>query len=224
MKCLSVCILLIITSSLNAQVSVGLMGGINFSNANTRDFYFTDANSETKLSLGAALEYRINNNISFLFEPLYTEHGTNSEPNSFQNTIPKIYLSITYLELPVLFKYSVGELVQPYLFAGPSISVRLNSAIDAKVNYFTIGMDSKNILKPIEYSFHLGAGINYSIDDFVKTFIETKYVWGLNDIIKKGTVEIKTLGIRETIEIPDETKYFNKGFRVMMGFALPLDI
>lgn len=216
-------LLIFLAGTLRAQVKIGLIGGMNFTDANQRDFFFSEHKSETKFSLGAIIDYSINNNLSISTEPVYTEQGTYSNPINASNNVPHMSLDLSYLEIPTLIKYSVGDLVQPYLFAGPSVNLLLNSSINAKIGNIMLGVNSDSFLRSIEYSFHLGAGISYKVDDVVTIFVETKYAWGLNNIIKNGKVNLELNGQHETFDIPEVTKYLNKGVRVMFGFSLPIN-
>lgn len=218
-------VLIITFASLNmAQLNIGLMGGMNFSYAKQNQFYFADAKSETKLALGGVIDYQFTKNFSVRLEPLYVEKGTYGRPLDTEGISPKISLDLSYVEIPILFKYSVGDVVQPYMFVGPTIGINTGSDLVLDAMGFNVAIDADDIVKDIEYSFNIGGGLNYKIDELVTIFMEAKYVFGLTDIVKKGEIEFDFDDEDDLHIIPGGTEYFNKGLQVMFGFSFPLNI
>ncbi len=215
---------LMVACSINAQIKMGLIGGINFSDAKQTQLFFTDTESTTNFAVGGVLDYQLTDNFSIKLEPLYIEKGSYGELN-VSNFVPaKISLNLSYFEIPVLFKYSVGNTVQPYMFVGPTIGFKLDSDIMLEAGPFEFGIDAGDVLEKLEYSLNIGGGINYQIDELATIFFEAKYVFGLTDIIKKGDFKIRIGDELEHGQIVDGTKYNNRGIQLMLGFTFPLNI
>ena len=177
-----------------------------------------------RFGLGGVVDFQFTNNFSVRLEPLYIEKGSYGEINDIENMPARISLDVSYFELPVLFKYSVGSTIQPYMFAGPTIGFKLDSDIMLKLGGFEWGVGANDLLEKFEYSFNLGGGINYKIDELATIFFEAKYVFGLTDIVKKGNARLNIDGDFEIIKIEDNTKYDNRGIQLMVGFMFPLNI
>ena len=216
--------ILLFFSSTNAQIKIGLLGGINFSDSKQNEFLYTESKSKTNFGLGGVVDFQFTNNFSVRFEPLYIEKGSYGEIENLEGMYARATFNISYFELPVLFKYSVGNAVQPYMFAGPTIGFKLDSDIMLKAGALEVGVGTNNIMKNIEYSFNLGAGINYKIDELATIFFEAKYVFGLTDIVKKGDFNLKIGDELEHVRIDNDTKYDNRGVQLMVGFMFPLNI
>ena len=212
----------LLCSTSNAQVKIGLMGGMNFSTADQRQFYFSDAEFKTKLVLGGIVDVRLSRHISLSMEPLYIEKGSERERFLIGNLSPNVSFDMSYFELPVLFKYTTGRFLRPYIVAGPAIGFNLGSDLSAGIGGIEIGVDADRFLRNVELSFDIGAGLSYEADEIITFFVEAKYGFGLNDIVKRGNVHFDFADFHELFSVPGGTHYNNRGLQLTFGFMFPL--
>ena len=212
----------LLVSSTNAQVKIGLMGGMNFSTAYQQQFFFADAEYKTKMLFGGIVDIQLSRHISICLEPLYIEKGSERENVLIGNITPNVSFDMSYFEIPILFKYSTGKYLRPYIVAGPAIGFNLGSDLSAGALGFEIGFDAGDYMRTVELSFDIGGGISYEADDIITFFVEAKYGFGLNDIVKHGNLRFDFADIHEWFTIPKNTRYNNRGLQLTFGFMLPL--
>lgn len=213
-----------IYNSSNAQVKVGLLGGMNISDAKQDQFFFTYSKIKTKLMFGAVADIPVANNFSIRLEPLYIEKGTESGQIKIEGFSAKASFELSYFEVPILLTFTTGNTLKPFVFVGPTIGFNTASDVSLDAGIFELAVDAENISEEIEYSINIGGGINFQVDDFISIFLETRYVFGLNDVIKKGEFELSLGNLSGTGKIPPTTKYMNKGLQFMAGFSFPITI
>ena len=212
----------LIFSSISAQVQIGLMGGLNFSDSDQEQFYFSEARHTTKLMLGAVADFQLSKNFSLRCEPVYIEKGTYRDEVFISGLSSRIAFNLSYFEIPLLVKYSVDGNFSPFIIVGPSVGFNLTSDLSTELAGFDISIGAGDIMKPVEFSFNLGGGINYKLDNLLSIFIEAKYVFGLNDIINKNEFRFEFAGSHEHFSVPNGTQYNNKGLQILCGFTFPL--
>jgi len=106
---------------------IGIKGGINFTNI-TYPVEAQQWNSKTGLVTGAFITFRINEFLSIQPEFLLSEKGA-SWDSSIKGDLVTLTDELTYLDIPVLFKFGLPSLatsdVQPHLYWGPCWSTTL---------------------------------------------------------------------------------------------------
>jgi opacity protein-like surface antigen len=210
-----------------AQVQLGIAGGLNYSQAQQSNFFFSEAHSTTGWTISGILDYAITQNVSLRIEPTYVENGTYAQPVSYKGIVPKLSFDLSYLELPLMLKYSVGKDLRPYLVFGPSLGFNLSSNVGAEISGPWFGQlevmaGAGNIVRSLECSLQFGGGLSYQVDDILTMFLEAKYAHALSNTLKQGGVLVS--GMDETVSagVLKNATYKNKGFIIMFGFTLPL--
>jgi hypothetical protein len=219
-------ILFLVTIS-PAQMHIGLAGGVNFSEADQNNFYSSKASSTAGYVIGGILDCPITKNLSFLIEPTYVEKGTYAEPVNFRGIVPKLSFDLSYLELPVLLKYSVGKDLKPYLVLGPSLGFNLSSNMGAEISGPWLGQlevmaNAGNMVHQVECSIEFGGGLSYQPDEMLTLFVEARYARALSNTLRRGGVVVSTMDETIAVGALNNAVYKNKGFIVLFGFSLPL--
>ncbi len=217
-------LIMLIASQNTAQVKIGLMGGMNFSDARNKQLFFYNPQTELKSAFGGIIEFPVNNNFSIRLEPQYSEKGTSCSPVSFLFFSPKVFLELYYIEVPVLFNYSMGETLRPYIFMGPTFGFNTGSNVGVESGLFDLAIEADDFIKDYELSFNLGGGISYQIDELISIFLEAKYVFGLTNVLKSGSTELELGDHSFNFGLPGESNYKNRNFQITAGFSFPLVI
>ena len=128
-------------SNINAQFSVGVKFGANWSSVTSYDIpkgYKEALNRDNVF--GACADYSLNNNLSFQTEFIYTGKGiAQTDGENLQK------FNMNYLELPLLAKYTFGKkALRTYVIAGPYFAYWLTG--------FTEWKDNQNMTEQ-SYSF-----------------------------------------------------------------------
>ena len=223
----SVLAILLLVSPTPAQVQIGLTGGVNFSGADQNNFYYSRAISTTGYAFGGVLDCPVTEHLSFLIEPSYVEKGTYAQPFSYRGTVPRLSFDLSYLQLPLLLKYSVGKDLKPYLLLGPSLGFNLSSDVGAEISGPWFGQlevmaNAGSVMRDVECSVEFGGGLSYQLDDILTVFVEARYARSLSNALKQGRFIVSVANEMAAAEIENNASYRNKGFIVMVGFTLPL--
>lgn len=219
--------LLLLVQSSSAQVRLGLTAGMNFSQADQSNFYYTKASSTTGVALGALLDCPITKHVSLLVEPTYVEKGTSAQPMDFTGVVPKVTFNLSYLELPLLVKYSVGNDLRPYLMFGPSLGINLSSSVGAQISGPWFGeldvvAGNRGMVRDIECSVELGGGVSYQLDEILAVFVEARYTHALNSVLRQSGVFVSAANESVFAGVQNNAVYRNTGVVLLFGFSIPL--
>jgi hypothetical protein len=211
----------------SAQVHIGLAAGVNFSEADQSNFYYSKSFSTTGYAIGGILDCPITKNLSLLIEPTYVEKGTYAQPFTYRDNLPRLSFDLSYLELPLLLKYSVGKDFKPYLVLGPSLGFNLSSNVGAEISGPWFGQlevmaGAGNMVRTIECSLEFGGGMSYQLDDILTMFGEARYSLALSNTLRQGGVIVSMMDETVAAGVGNNAVYKNKGFIIMFGFTLPL--
>jgi hypothetical protein len=210
-----------------AQLHVGLSGGLVFSEADQSRLYNTRASSTTTFFWGGLLDYSVTRGFSIVFEPSYVEKGTFARPIAIQGYVPKVSFDQTYLELPVLLKYSFGGTIRPHIVLGSTVGVNLSSKVRAEVSGPGLGRlevesDVAGLVRDFEYSLEFGGGASYELDEYISLSIEARYSYGISNVVRKGSFTASFGDESFAPELENDAVYRNKGFRIRFGLSFPL--
>jgi len=210
---------LLIVSAVNAQHSIGIIGGANFSNL---DMDFQDTNfkvsKRTVFGFGGTVDFRFSKNLLLNMQLLYLQKGAIAK-----EAIEEIdfIMKSSFLEVPILLKAEFGNTFKPYVIAGPSLGFLLSSETEAEILGFKFEGDMKDITKSTEYSLVFGIGASYSLGP-CSVFLEGRYTYGLTNMAKEGTFELKNGPIVETLSVDDDTDEIkNRGLQILAGISVP---
>lgn len=219
----------LLTHTATSQLRVGFAGGFVFSEADQRRLYNTKAFSATKHLWGGILEYAVTKRISVMFEPSYVEKGTFARPVEYEGYVPKLSFDQSYLEFPLLLKYSFGSDIRPHIVIGSTLGFILSSDIRAELRGPGVGRleletDADNLVRDFEYSLEFGGGLSYDIDEYISLVLEARYSYGITNIVRKGSLRT-SFGEEEFLpELQSDALYRNRGFRITFGLTFPLEL
>ncbi len=196
----------------NAQVQIGVQGGINLTNVKME---LTQQGFETAMRtsaiVGGILTYNFSPVLALQFEPAYVQKGakvnfTTEESGAIIDIEASV--SANYFDFPILLKASLpyGP-IKPYLLAGGSVAFRLGDAKMKLEKASLGGLDVSPLipaelkeqtidLKKQDYILSLGAGVTFPLTLF-ELFLEGRYDLGLANISNEGGgTEFKTTGFQ----------------------------
>lgn len=197
----------------NAQVQIGVQGGINLTNVKMELSQpgFESA-MRTRGIFGGILTYNFSSILSLQFEPAYVEKGAKvnftTEESGYTVNIES-FVSANYFDLPILLKAALpyGPL-RPYVLAGGSIAFLLGDAKMKIESAYVNGQDVISLvpaelreqtlnLKKQDYILCFGGGVTFPLALF-DLFIEGRYDLGLGNINNEpgDQTEIKTTGFQ----------------------------
>jgi len=134
---------------------------------------------------------------------------------------PAIDISITYLEVPLFVKTYFGEDIRPYLLAGPSVGILLNSEARSVFLGERFSGSINNVLQRTNFGLAFGGGISIPVGRST-FFFEGYYTLGLTDMSKEGSLEFKTDNMTLSTGIDDKTDARSRGIRILTGLSIPL--
>ncbi len=206
-------------TQVGAQVSLGVVGGVNFSDFKSEGTSVRDVSSHTVFGVGAILDLRLTRHLHVCMEPMYIQkHGT-AEQIDYEN--PAIDVLMAFVELPIFFKYSFGNTIKPYLMAGPTLGYLINAELLTTFAGLSFEADAKHVFNNLDVGLGFGGGIELPVGKF-RIYMEGRYTLGFIDLNKGGDVEAVAgpIVIQGHIEGSDEIK--SRGVQVMAGLAIPL--
>ncbi len=173
--CLALLLALFASSATAQKVSFGVKGGINYAT-------LTDLPSEAEPNIffvgGGFLVARLTNNLSLMPELLYSGKGFDVSRSGGE------YLSLAYLEVPLLLRLSpnvAGRSMVPFGMIGPSMAVRV-----ACTSYEgDVSADCSDVLQgqpdfnDIDYGLTAGIGSDFYLERGGAFSIDARYTYGL---------------------------------------------
>jgi hypothetical protein len=208
------------TTAANAQLRLGILGGLNFADIKVTDGQGTSM--ITTFGFGGIMDININEYIGIALEPMYLQKGAAFEAGDNPNEHPPGELHSNFIEMPVLLKVSFGDRVRPYVLAGPCIGYRLSSDIEVEIEGLTLEGDMKDVTKDLDFGVTLGVGITVPVQN-IFLFLESRYTLGLTNRTAGGTVDLGTGSVSIPVEFTeDEDDFKSRGFQVMLGAMIPI--
>jgi Outer membrane protein beta-barrel domain len=204
----------------NAQHRVGVVGGLNFADAEVEIIrQSADVSSRTLFGLGGVVDLRLSKNFGLHLEPMYLQKGGASK--DIQPGVD-FRLKSSYVELPIFFKAEFGNTVRPYLMAGPSVAILLRADLEAELGGIVFKGDAKDATESVDFAAAFGAGVSYPLGRSA-IFLEGRYFLGFTNNIKGGTFEVAAGPLVEELTWNKETdKLKNRGFQIMAGVTYAL--
>lgn len=215
-----IAVLSLVTPAIGQEYYLGVTGGMNIAKMKiTGDGEDQNVDALNRLGIGGIIGVRFKDNLSLHLRPLYLQKGgtvTQDAPS------PNIDFIMSYLEVDISLKITTGDQLRPYLIAGPSLGFLLSGEVELDIEGNKVTGDIMDISKSTEFSLGIGAGLEYSLGSgFI--FLEGRYLFGLNNLNKGGTIELKYNGmIAEIEEISEDDEFKNRGFQIMAGIVFPL--
>jgi len=198
-----------------AQVKLGITGGPNFANLSGDDPEGTkiEFSGRTVFGAGGVLELALGESVALTFQPMYLQKGAEAP---LGDGITGIFKA-AYLEVPAFIKISFGtNNTRPYLMAGPSLGFNLSSDLELSVDGFQTTSDFKDLTSSTDFSLGFGGGINFQLEN-VSLFVEGRYMLGVTDIAKAGTLTVFGMPVEF-----EDANIKTRGIQIMGGVLFPL--
>ena len=182
----------------SAQVSLGVLGGLNIANLklDQGDMEGAEFSTRTVFGFGCVLDYDLSQNIALRLEPMYLQKGADIEWEGYEG---EFIIKLSCLEVPLMFKYSLSsDNINPYFMAGPSIGFNLSAKTEASSIGVSEETDIKDETQSIDFSLDFGAGVSAPMGNN-SIFLEARYALGLTNIIDDPASpddDVKTNGIQ----------------------------
>jgi hypothetical protein len=197
-------------SSLASGIKAGLKIGVSSAKlhgddvGDLEDLLGEDLKSRIGFSVGGFITFNISEMFAIQPEVLYTMKGLRFEEEIFGETL-KVWMKLDYLEIPVLVKIifpSPGG-VNPYLFAGPAVAIKVSGKVKAE---FAGESDEEDIedMKSTDFGLVIGAGVDFGFGALGKgtLSVDIRYSLGLSTISDFEGDDVK-----------------NGAFSLMVGFS-----
>ncbi len=171
------------------KFKIGLNLGVNLFDINQNEF-FDKYESMISYTFGLSFEYKLNeklsliSNINYDRKMMILEDYISKDLDGNYFTIED-KLKFSYINIPVLIRYYVGNKNKIFVNAGGFYNYSLNIENDTTVNEtgedITL-FDSENILQKYDYGASLGIGFGFNLNDKNHFSIELKDELGLANI------------------------------------------
>lgn len=155
-----------------AQLQYGVKAGLNMANVSGD---IDDTKMKLGFMIGGFANYGINEQLSVQPELMFAQAGCKMEILD-----EDVKFSLNYLVLPVMVKYSFGNI---NLQAGPQFGFLLSAESD--------GDDIKDNMKTMDLGLNIGAG--YQMD---KIGVDLRYSIGLSNVSDMEDTDVKNRGIQ----------------------------
>lgn len=195
---------------LNAQIGLGIRGGVSFANAELRENINGSWNSDYKdfvprTSVGLIGEFGITDMFAVQPEVNFIQKGYKT---TVQNEITHDYkVLLNYVEVPVLFKGKFGtEMLKLNVVLGPTFGYAFNGKTDHNGTKTDINFSNDQI-KQYDYGVTVGLGVS------VKA--------GPGDIFLDGRANIGLNNLNDAANA-DNYVWNNRGFNVGIGYIFHL--
>jgi hypothetical protein len=225
MKKLTCCFIALLIMSVvipaNAQVRIGVIGGLNFTDVKAEVQGGTaDVSSRTLFGVGGVIDLGLDQTFSLRLEPMYLQKGAGTSTLETQPGL-EWKLKSTCLEIPLFLKAEFGNKMKSYLMAGPSLGILLSSDLELDLGVITLKGDAKKVTKSLDVAAAFGAGVRYPVGES-SIFVEARYSLGLTNTVDGGDIDLVAGPVVEEITWEKTDSIKNRGFQVMAGVTIPL--
>lgn len=209
MKKLFYTVILIFPLICSAQISLGVTAGANvgkFGGVEPSDVSYT---YRTGINIGATFAYRFNEDVSLLFQPMYSKRGSNIEvgEDTRRDSLELYEAKIDFLILPLLVRVDADNGVT-YFISGLEFGIPLS----AEASHEGTNTDISNLLNSIDIMASIGMGFRFSLGK-PDLMLEFRYYQGLVNL-NSGTEEVEGNIIFDNFK--------NSGFQLMAGLEWEL--
>jgi hypothetical protein len=169
---------------LSGQSRIGVVAGLVSSNFSLSSNDAGAQQSRTGFAVGLSLAMPAGKTLEFVPEVLYAEKGTTAASGD-----TPIDIKLTYLEVPLLFRYTIpasGD-VHPFILAGPEIALKLSCNLSASSGTASASEscdadpDNSPNLKSVDYGLMFGVGVSVQ-----RVSVSVRYDLGLANVSDDG--------------------------------------
>ena len=217
----------------SAQSSVGIHGGVTFSDMSSASFAtdFLDGilphpKRMIGTKFGVFAEFPLNKNISFSTGLDYTDKGfalrENINLDVFEVPVPigaTVNARLKYIEVPLTAKYALNNgPITPYVKAGATLGYASSAKIETKARVivpihlasFPIGLNS-SLYNRFEVGAVIGGGLEFNTKQG-NILIDMQYTHGLSSLINTPVIDLKaknnSFGVSVGYKMPIGAKYY----------------
>ncbi len=169
---------------LNAQVGLGLRGGVNFAKSELEEksegnWVTTETDFIPRLNIGLLVEIPFSEKFALQPEVNFIQKGYKTTVENLGTYELKNLLN--YIEVPVLFKGKFGgEKVRFTVLAGPTFGYALDGKFKIEDEETDIDFDESE-LKRTDIGAMLGVGVSYTAGPGA-LFLDTRLGWGITNL------------------------------------------
>lgn len=171
------------TTRSESTIQFGVKGGLNlstFGGADSDDFG-SDLKMKLGLMAGGWADFPLTSSLSVQPEALLVTKGAKQSDEIFGADL-KVSYNLTYLEVPVLLKWTRDRAADssPFLYAGPSLGLKLRAVVKASTDDEG-ETDDLDDMKTTDFGVVLGGGVQfgrYSVDGRLSRALTTLHSEG----------------------------------------------
>lgn len=200
-----ICVLGFLSS--NAQIQLGITGGVDYSSMNTRLEYqnVLGIKGTSSYHFGIASKYSVKENFYLAADLLFSKKGfRQSNRQYFRDSLTNFNVSLYYIELPILMEFKAKfEKVNILFGIGPYISYGIGGNVKLDINSLSTDLnysekirwskyysDPNNIGERIVYDYgyskikrlDYGAAIRFGVE-FNSFILNAEYKYGLANLM-----------------------------------------
>lgn len=194
-------ILCFITSSLFAQISIGVKAGANFANMDEISLPMTENSNITGFNAGLVAEIGIFDFLAFQPEIGFIQKGNELQFNIPDNSGTET-ITFDYLDLAALAKIKIGgDGMGIYLIGGPTISYALKGTETTDIITIAgtrirteedVDFDNDNY-EQSDFGLALGGGAYFGLGSSTKLFLDARYLLGMKNILTESDIRAESL-------------------------------
>lgn len=231
---LSVTTCALITNAAQAQLSLGVKGGVNFSNMVIKNNDVGNLSDRIAPTFAVIFNYQVAPAFSIQAEPGFSARGVTLRPAQGppvvvtpswpRQQVEKGVVKLGYFELPVMAQYRprLTEKLEAIISAGPEIRFRTGAQKQETTIATYVNGEKQGTVKNTEsytgddavstfdFGVAAGAGVAYPIGRF-KVHLEGRYHLGLYN-----------LASNTNDGDDDDVKAHNRGVSVVLGVTVPI--
>jgi len=229
---LSVTTCALISNAAQAQLSLGLKGGVNFSTITAENSNISVFKNRVAPNFAVIFNYQLSPAFSIQAEPGFSARGTSarldqagpifSNPGVPYQIVEKGAIKVNYFELPIVAQYRphLTKKLEAIISAGPEIRFRtgpqkLETTTATYLNGEKVGTVKRtesysgdDAVSTFDVGVVAGAGVAYPIGR-LKVFVEGRYHLGLYNLAAHANDG-------------DDVKIHNRGASVVLGVTIPI--
>jgi opacity protein-like surface antigen len=188
----------------SAQISLGVIGGVNygkFGGVAPSDAVYA---SKAGLNLGGTIAYRINKDISITLQPLYSQRGSNIEvgEDSWRDTLKTYEVQIDFFVIPLYVRIDSDNGI--VYFSG---GIEFGIPLSAQISLNDESKDLSDKLNRIDLLASVGMGLRFSLGK-PDLLIGIRYYQGLVNFNSANESEQGKMVFED---------FKNNGFQLMAG-------
>jgi len=178
---LVVCVCVFAGSFSYAQdLKFGVKAGLNLTNAVGDDA--EDVDMKAGLYFGGFMNVSLNDRLSFQPELLYSRQGWKVNEDSDETTV-----KLSYLNIPMLLKMSLGGSNKIHVYAGPQLGFLLDAEADYDNDMGSGTEDMNDFISDLDLSINFG--LSFDVSDNMS--LDIRYNRGLSKVMDVEGVDFK---------------------------------